>query len=329
VSAPKPPKPTRGLSSINAARDTRLRNKGRMTPQFVLIVAGLGVCGLIAYRVVSDRELNTTKDKLYADQKAAQATLGAEWFPTRDRIEKTVLDAAKEYRGDLVDPEAVRSGFRSQPGVYLRLRVADAKDVAAIRKLAPSARRDAFAGCFLRESNERTARGEPDGGAFPEQPWNLAQAYAASRVLDDEWTKDIADAPDMLRLRLFEEQFDKALKVELPLAARIVKSAQFFLLALDEDVPQAATRSDGGAITEEALQLFPHPTRVHVIDLKSGREILRVRRTGKAMAISAGDRMVTDSEMKDAMQRQVNNCDLAQQVEATMTPPGAEADAGR
>lgn len=300
-----------------------------MTPQFVLIVAGLGVCGLIAYRVVSDRELNATKDKLYADQKTAQATIGAEWFPMRDKIESTVVDAAKEFRGDFVDPDAARSAFRSQPGVYLRLRVADAKDAAAIRKLAPFAKRDAFAGCFLRESNERTARGEADAGAFPEQPWNLGQAYAASRVLDDEWTKDIADAPDMLRLRLFEEQFDKALKDQLPLAARVVKSAQFFLLALDEDVPQAATRADGGAITEEALQLFAHPTRVHVIDLKSGREILRVRRTGNAMAVSAGERMVTDPEMKDAMQRQVNNCDLAQQALAAMTPTPGEAGAGR
>lgn len=291
-----------------------------MTPQFLLLAIVLLTCGFIAYKVVTDRELNQTKDKLYADQKAAQATVGAEWFPLRDKIEATVLDAAKEYKGDFVDPEAARSGFRSQPGVYLRLRVADAKDKASIRKLAPAAKRDAFAGCFLRESNERAARGEADAGAFPEQPWNLGQAYAASRVLDDEWTKDIGDAPDMLRLRLFEEQFDKALKDQLPLAARVVKNAQFFLLALDEDVPQAATRVDGGAVTEEALQLFPHPTRVHVIDLKSGREILRVRRTGKAMAISAGDRTVSDPEMKDAMQRQVNNCDLAQQVQAAMTP---------
>lgn len=291
-----------------------------MTPQFLLLAIVLLTCGFIAYKVVTDRELNQTKDKLHADQKAAQATVGAEWFPLRDKIEATVLDAAKEYKGDLVDPEAARSGFRSQPGVYLRLRVADAKDKASIRKLAPTAKRDAFAGCFLRESNERAARGEADAGAFPEQPWNLGQAYAASRVLDEEWAKDIDDAPDMLRLRLFDEQFDKALKDQLPLAARVVKTSQFFLLALDEDVPQASTRADGGAVTEEALQLFPHPTRVHVVDLKSGREILRVRRTGKAMAVSAGDRTVSDPEMKDAMQRQVNNCDLAQQVQAAMTP---------
>jgi hypothetical protein len=135
----------------------------------------------------------------------------------------------------------------------------------------------------------------------------------------------VKDADDDLRLRVFAEQYDKAVKTEIPLAVDVVKQARFFLLVLDEDVPEAAKLTDGGGITEEALQLVPHPSRVHLFDLASGKEILRLRRTGDARVIPAGERMVTDSETRDAMQRQANNCSLAGAVEVALTPPAATA----
>jgi hypothetical protein len=209
------------------------------------------------------------------------------------------------------------------------MRVADARDAASVRKVAADARKDAFAGCLLREPNERGARGEIDGGAFAEQPWNLGQAYAATRILTDEWTKDVADADEDLRLRVFADQYDKAVKTEIPLAIDVVRKATFFLLVLDEDVPEAALHVDAGGITEEALQLVPHPSRVHLFDVKNGnKEILRLRRTGDARVIPAGEHMITDSETRDAMQRQANNCSLANAVEAAMAAPVATA-AGR
>jgi hypothetical protein len=124
---------------------------------------------------------------------------------------------------------------------------------------------------------------------------------------------------------VFTGQYDKAVNREIPLAIDIVKRASFFLLVLDEDVPEAAKLADGGAITEEALQLVPHPSRVHLFDLASGKEILRLRRTGDARVIPAGERAVTDSETRDAMQRQANNCSLASAVEGALAPPAATA----
>ncbi len=122
----------------------------------------------------------------------------------------------------------------------------------------------------------------------------------------------VKDADDDLRMRIFTEQFDKAVREEIPLAAQIVKRAQFFLLVLDEDVPEAAWMTSMAArITEEALQLVAHPARVHLFELPSGKEVLRVRRSGDARFIPAGERAVTDPETRDAMQRQVNNCALA------------------
>ena len=56
------------------------------------------------------------------------------------------------------------------------------------------------------------------------------------------------DADDDLRLRVFVEQYDKAIREEIPLAIDVVKRAQFFLLVLDEDVPEAAAFADGGPL---------------------------------------------------------------------------------
>ena len=83
-------------------------------------------------------------------------------------MEKTTLEAAGPYKGDFVDPETATWDFRSVPGIYLRLRVEDAKDVALIRKKADDSARDSFIGCLLRENNPTaaaTARGEADAGS--------------------------------------------------------------------------------------------------------------------------------------------------------------------
>jgi hypothetical protein len=314
-------KRTRGLASIAQAREDRGRGGARWTTQAGLVAAGVVVAGLITHKVVSERTLNADKQSLLAKQRAVTMTLGPEWYPLRDRLEARVLAAAKEYAGDDVEPQARAGAFRTQPGLYLRMRVADAKDASTIRKVAADTKRDAFAACLLREPNERGLRGEVDGGAFSEQPWNVSRAYSATRILSDEWVQAVKDADDDLRLRVFVEQYDKAVNPvngDIPIAIDVIKRSQFLLLVLDEDTPEAAPFVDAGGITEEALQMVGHPARVHVYDLKSDKEILRLRRSGEARVIPAGERMVTDQETRDAMQRQANNCALAGQVEAAL-----------
>ena len=295
--------------------------RSRWSTQAGLLAAGVVIAGLVTHKVVSERERESDRQALLAKQRAVEVTLGPEWFPLRDKLEADVLTAAKDYAGDRVDPDARRVEFRTQPGLYLRMRVAEAKDAASVRKVAADAKRDAFAACLLREPNERAARGDADGGAFAEQPWNLGQAYSATRILTDDWVGEVKAADDDLRLRVFSQQYDKAVKEEIPLAIDVVKRAKFFLLVLDEDVPEAAKLTDGGPLTEEALQLVAHPSRVHLFDLGSGKEVLRLLRTGDARVIPAGERAISDSETRDAMQRQANNCALARRVDEALAPP--------
>jgi hypothetical protein len=310
----------RGLGSIAQAKESRARGDSRWTAEAALVVVGALIAALVAYKFVSEHELNSGRQALLAKQRAVLATVGAEWLPLRDELEGDVLQAARTGADapDLVDPVARSLAFRSQPGLYLRMRIADASSAESIRKVAADAKRDAFAACLLRERNDRGIRGEIDGGAFAEQPWNLGQAYAAARILGDEWVDAVKEADDDLRLRIFVEQYDKSIREEIPVAIDVVKRAQFFLLVLDEDVPEAAPFADGGSLTEEALQMVPHPARVFLFDRKDNRLIARLRRSGGGRFIQAGEREVTDDETRDAMQRQANNCALANTVEAAL-----------
>jgi hypothetical protein len=316
----KPP----GLSAIKKSREDRASGRGRWTAQGGLVALGAIVLALVAHKIVSEREMASGRQALLAKQRAVVATLGQKWFPLRDRIEGFILGASGEYQGDMVDPQARTGAFKTEPGLYLRMRLAEAKSADAIRNVAADARKDAFPGCLLHEPNPAGARGEVDGGAFPEQPWNLGRAYAATRILNDDWGGVVKDADDDLQLRLLEEQYDDAMKGDIPLAIDVVQRAQFLLLALDEDVPAAAAYVDGGTFTEEALQMVAHPTRVHLFDLASGREILRLRRVGEASVIPAGEHVVTDAETRDAEQRQANNCALARRVDEALAATAAK-----
>jgi hypothetical protein len=318
---PERRKGPRGLGAIAQSRENRGRG-GRWTAQAGIVAGGAVIVALIAHKFVSEHELNAGRQALLAKQRAVVATLGAEWLPLRDNLEGDVLRSAAtppgDYANDDVQPPARTLAFRTQPGLYLRMRLADATSADSIRKVAADAKRDAFAACLLREPNERGARGEIDGGAFAEQPWNLGQAYAATRILTDDWVSAVKEADADLRLRVFVEQYDKAIRAEIPLAIDVVKRAQFFLLVLDEDVPEEASFTDGGPLSEEAVQMVEHPARVFLFELPGNNPILRIRRDGGGRFIQAGESQVTDPETRDAMQRQVNNCALANMVEARL-----------
>ncbi|HEY2517021.1 MAG TPA: hypothetical protein VGI39_39385 [Polyangiaceae bacterium] len=319
------PKP--GLKAIYDGREARKPGGKYGRPTTGLYIFGVSaiLASLVVYHFVSDYQLDSEKRDLLAGQRAMKATIGQEWFPLRDELEQFTLDAAKSFKGDFVDSEAARWDFRSLPGVYLRLRVADAKDVGTLRQAAGGSVKDAFTGCFLREPNKAAALGVPDAGAFSEQPWNLGKAYAATWVMGDDWADGVKAADGEMRVRLFKEQYEKATKFDVKTAAEVVKQAKFFLLVLDEDAPEAAAVADGGVIDEAALQLVPHWSRVHVLDLRTKAELFRLRRQGNARFVFAGEHATTDPETRDAMQRQVNNCSLADQVRAEIVVKG---DAG-
>jgi hypothetical protein len=310
----------RGLPSIARAREAR-RGGGRWTAQAALVAAGSVGAAFIAHAIVSGRELSSGKSELLAKQRTVAATVGPNWLALRDRVETDIVHAASTFAGDHVDPRARAGLFRTQPGLYIRLRAADVNGKESISRLAPDLKRDAFTACFLREPNERGISGQLDGGAFAEQPWNLGRAYGAARILDDAWVTSVQEADDALRLRVLSEQYEKAMRDEIPVLVDVVRRARFLLLVLDEDAPEAAPRADGAPPALEELELLAHPARVHLFDLSDNTELIRLRRSATAQVIPAGERVVSDPEMRDAMKRQANNCALAGEVDAALQGP--------
>jgi hypothetical protein len=321
------PKP--GLKAIYDGREQRKPSGKYGRPSTALYLFGVSaiIGSLFVYHYVDEYQLDSAKHDLLAQQRAMKTTIGAAWFPLRDEVESYVLDAAKPYKGDFVDTEAAQWDFRSAPGIYLRMRVADAKDPESLRRAAAVSQRDGFIGCFLREPN-RAAMGERDAGAFPEQPWNLGRAYVATRVLTDEWADQVKTADDKMQIRVVQEQYEKASTVEMKTTAEVVKQAKFFLLVLDEDPAEAPKQPDGGAHDEASIQLVAHESRVHVLDLRTKSELLRLKREGNASFMFAGEHGATDPETRDAMQRQVNNCSLADQVRVEIEAKRSRGDAG-
>jgi hypothetical protein len=317
-----------GLPSVYKGREDRQRGRySRATSGFWLWAAGGLIAILVGYRFVSGRQLESAKGELLSKQHAVRSSIGATWFPLRDRIEGLTVEAGSRVDVDSVDRQAAKWDFRSLPGLYLRLRVTDARDVPSVRRAALSSQKDGFVGCFLRETNAPAMGGEVDAGVFAEQPWNWQKAYEATRILTDEWTSEVENAPDPLRLRVFQEQYDNAISSEIPLAIDLVKRAQFFLLVLDEDSDEARASAEGGAVTVAMLQATPHYARVHLWNLQTGKEVVRVRRAAEASFVFAGEHEVSDPETLAAMKRQVNNCALAREVDRALAPSPADAGA--
>jgi hypothetical protein len=324
VTEPKKERKKPGLPAVHEGREQRLAGRfNQVTGRGWLIVAAGLLASLLVYRLFSGRELERRRSALLAKQRAVEATVGKDWTPLRDRLEKFVLERGGAFDAERVEPEARAWGNHVATGVYLRIRLADTKSADTLRVAARDSARDALTGCLLRTENVPLAKGEPDAGAFPEQPWNLRQAYAAARILSADWVTQVKEADDTLRLRIFEQQYDKSERDEIPRAIDIIKRADFFLLVLDEaaDDPndEKPLWTDGGIDTaEEAIQLAPHWARVFVLDLQKDKEILRLRRHAEGRFVMASGKTITDEETLDAMKRQVNNCALAQEVRSAL-----------
>lgn len=313
--------PVRGMPG-SIARDVMSQ---RISGTTWLVIGFTVLTVIVVAWLVSGSTLSRAKGDLHAKQRAAVATVGAEWFPLRDRLERTTLDTAGDFKTDFVAPDAGPwlADFRSMPGIYLRMRVADAKDVPALRKRAQESAKDAFTSCLMRQNNPSVAaitKGEGDAGALAsqDQPWNLRQAYGATRILDGAWVDEMKKQDDAVHLKVFEVQYEKAVSEDIPLAIDIIKRAQFFLLVLDEDVPEAKEIAGAGKITEEALQQVPHPTRIRIVNLKTNADVARLRLQGEADAVVVQG-AVTDPGIRAAMKRQVNNCALANNVWAALS----------
>ncbi len=321
---PAEPDKPRGLPAVEQGRKRRA-GLPHIPGRFLLWAFTIFAGWAIIYWKIDQGELESWRNRLLADQRAVASELAPRYTPLRDQFESWILEAAKEYPGDFVAPEAHDSPFRSQPGVYLRLYIEDAKDVDSIRDASLDSLRDGFTSCFTLHDNPDPFDGPPcqhhqdcrsgqhcnetNHCTEPAQPYNLRVAYRASRVLYDDWTKKVREASNDMRLRLLERDFDSAVKNDIPLAIDLMVRAKYFLLVLDEDAENSDEVPDAGTYSE-SLQAVLHPARVFVWDIRAKKLLLRVRSSATA---SVGT-LPSSPAARMAVRRQSNNCALAVEV---------------
>jgi len=325
---------TRGLLAIQEERTKRKAGRLPTIPtRFFLWTLTVLVAWGIFYWKKTQSEIESQKAALFAKQRGVVSELGAKVEPLKRRIEGWTVEASGSYPGDLVAPEQKAWDFTTVPGIYLRLRLADASSPESIRKSVMASLRDGFTACLFREPNPDPSSGPPckashdcAPGTFcnevdhcmqPAQPYNMRTAYHGTRVLGEEWTVGLRAASDDMKMRLLEREFDSAVKDDIPLVIDLLTRAQFFLLVLDEE-PEAgaAVRPQGGKPSFDEIQALPHWARVSLFGLKGGSEkaLMRLRRSVAAQFVPTGPNAPTDPEILVSQQRQVNSCQLALQV---------------
>ena len=328
----------RGLPSIQKAREARAEGHSRMPAPKFWAYAGLVLAiGFILNWKWSGDEVQHTKKKLLADQRAVAAEFGPRWLPLRQRVEGWITALAKDPGPEVIDKDALAKwDFRTRPGIYLRLRVEDAKTPEDVRKGALGSLRDGFTACLMRVPNpgatavkackqnrdcaQREICNEQDHCSRPAQPFNLRVAYRTMHILTEEWQRDVEAADSDLRIRLFQKSYEDALRDDLPLAAELLQQAQYLLVVLDETPP--GTPADAGPMGE-VVQGMPHAARIAVFRLSDDKVLLRVRRESGGELIGATPQ--ADDGVLAARARQANSCALALAVREAMGDTGAAA----
>jgi len=335
----------RGLPSVNEARAERRRAivLGRvrlrgMPPHFWLwALTIIGVFSVFYWRL-AEGQLESRKAQVMAKQRAVARSIGPTILPFRDKIEGWARELAGPYAGNLVEPGAPYQAIRQSPGVYLRLRLSNARAVKDIRKAARVSLHDGFTACLFvnKDAGSRTegppckvtANCEPGKlcnewsvCANPPTPYNMRLAYRTLRVLSSEWTDELHAATSELLVNAYDRDLDSVTRFDVRIAADILARSKYFTLVLDED-PQGGLPEelpDAGESPEERLQRVGHFARVGVWELTSGKPLLRLRAEAAGEFVPMGEKVVRDPVIVAAQARQVNSCQLALAVRSALS----------
>lgn len=342
----------RGLPSLAEARAERSRaivgGKVRLRslpPQFWLWAGIVILAIVIIYFKIEQGRLETHKSQVMAKQRAIGQSLGPKILPFRDKVEAWIQELAVKPHIDYIAQDVSLAVLERAPAVYLRLRQADAKATADIRKAALTSLHDGFTSCFFRREKAIDPSQGPhcvspadcqpgmlcneyDVCTPPVDPYNMRLAYRSLRILSDAWSDELHETSNELAITAYERDLERVTKEDVPVAAEILARSRYFVGVVDEDPPEGLPAEvDGGEPVMERLQRVPHFARIGIWELRTGIPLVRLRRKADALVRPAGERAITDTVSKNAQQRQVNNCALALELRTALTPKKAGEEA--
>jgi hypothetical protein len=332
----------RGLSSLNESRRTRRRAIvfGRVrlrevaTRFWLATFVGMALFGIVYYRYAQN-ELSAQRNQLSARQRAVAAAAGQTGFALRDKLEAWVLELAATPPSGRVSARASLDAISRGPGIYLRARQSEARQVESLRRAAARSVHDGFTSCLFIGRAPDPASSVPCKGksqcgpgelcndwgvcATPGQPYNLRLLYDALRVQGPEWDQRLASAGDVLQVRAMELELDDTAKHEVPAAAELIRRSKYFSAVLDEDPSSdsgPAIGADAGVeeSPDERVQTSDHFVRIGIWDIAAGEPLLELRLPVAGRFVALGNHGVGGAAEVRARQRQANNCAAAVEV---------------
>lgn len=336
-----------GLPSLHDSRLNRKRqlvtgrvNVGGLPPNVILWGLAVLVVGGFLYFWDAQAELEEQRRSVMTKQRATSKILAPKLIPMRDTIEKGVKELSadgKERVAEDVDWDKILM----TPGVYLRARLEDAKDLETLRSVSSEALRDGFSACLIRDPSAKPATSgkecrdsnECEAGQFcneykacqrPSSPFNMRMLYRALHVLSDKWVNEVREAGTEYAITAYDRSLDSTTKIDLPIAIEVYQRSKYAIVVLDEDPkgglpkPLLTNELESAALR---VQRVAHPARVGIWELPSGKLLARVRAHADGELREVGTRRSpTGLESEAVLARQANNCALALDVRNQLSP---------
>lgn len=274
-------------------------------------------CALVGYFVArrrADDQLERDRAALLERVRRFSRALSLAEKNTALRVVPWLIREADAYEGDFVAPELRSPGALgkelARPAVFVRGPLASFRGSDSIRERAAASSKDAFVLCLIDPPASKTeklvrARARRSYAAGPMQKTahieRLYDAFAGLPFFTPDWEARVR-AADRLQLDRLQSNFQRA-----PLAgAQRAARARRLLFVIDEPSPaNVPAELDGER---------PHHVRIGLLDLATGKALLRLRRYVDPSWLSEATR----AEYASA----VDSCVLALDVHAAVS--GAE-----
>lgn len=264
----------------------------------IFVIGGVGAM-FTFYYVRQDRRQEALRDQMLTLHETQLSDLSERYLGYRRRIETWTTEAAEAGEPETwVDPRLNISGLRSGEGLYLRIPAEWADTPERIEGAALAMEQDAITRCM--------------GIA----PMSVRGLYEKGYFLTPEWVDQIREEPDMMQLRVFDDQLGRHIQVDAPVVVSMMQ-ADWFMLILQ----QGENRRDA-------------PVDVYLWDMRENRQLLRTRIQGRGLLVPVRLRFDGVNPAPAPGRPQIrsggaHDCSIASQIRALTEGAPIEFDSGQ
>ena len=282
-------------STVESSHPGRKRLVASFGRVFLVVFLVLAARSFLSFRKTQVSELEHSRSALSNDVRAHSRDLSDAEKGIVDRVSPWLVEASSGYAGDIVDDELRKTGFGnwiSRPTVYVRGPIAAFGAPKTLTEAAAASRKDPLLVCLVEPPKTRDEKNVLErvravymGGAETRTPNArlLHEAIVGLPFLAHAWEGNIMGAKDTRELVRLRSELERAPIEGAKKAAR----AKLLVYAMDEP-GTGPSELDGERV---------HDVRVGLVDIVSGRVLMRVKRTVDPGWMSSTARVVYASGM--------------------------------